>query len=116
MGKGFKKKRYEERILNEINNVLRFKLSDKRLRFVSAARVELVPDYSVAFVYWDTFDATKREESTKAVGGLAGKARSLLAEALGVKHVPELIFRYDDRYESERAISELLEGRPGGTE
>ena len=115
MAEDFKKKRYEERILGEINNILRFRLSDKRLRFVSATRVELTPDYSTAFVYWDTFDPAKRGDSKRAVGGIAGKARSLLAGVLGVKHIPQLLFRYDARFESERAITELLNA-PSGSE
>ena len=116
MAKNFKKKQYEVRILGEINNVLRFRLSDKRLRFVSATKVELTPDYSMAFVYWDTFDPSKRGESKRAVGGIAGKMRTLLAQTLKVKHMPQLQFRYDERYESEKTITELLNARPGQVE
>ena len=112
MAREFKKKQYEERILNEINNILRFRLSDKRLHFVSATKVELTPDYSMAFVYWDTFDPSKRGESKKAIGGIAGKARTMLAKLIGVKYMPQLLFRYDSRYESEKAIVELLNSEP----
>ena len=55
----FSKQKYEERIAQEINQFLRTSFSDPRLSLVTVTHVELNKDYSVAKVYWDTFDAGK---------------------------------------------------------
>lgn len=105
----FKKAKYEEQLLNEINQFLRKVIADSRLMFVSITRVELNKDYSYAKVYWDTFDVQKRGEIKKAIEGVTGKIRTLLAKVLKVRQVPSLTFVYDSQYESELEISKLLE-------
>ena len=103
------KEKYQERILNEVNNILRFKLSDMRLQFVSATKVELDRDYSHAKVYWDTFDSSKKNEISEAMIASRGKFRSLLANTLNVRHIPQINFIYDAQYESELEITKLLD-------
>lgn len=108
--KSFKKDKFEERLLHEMNSMLRKEIGDPRVTFMSFTKVELTPDYSVANVYWDTFDATRKDDCSKAVEGLTGKFRSLLARVLQVRHTPELRFAYDNSYEAEQAITRLLDG------
>ena len=109
MKKPFKKAKYEEQLLNEINTFLRRELADSRLTFVSVTKVELNKDYSQAKVFWDTFDNQRRGEIKKAVEGVAGKVRSLLAKVLTVRQVPTITFEYDSQFESEKKITQLLE-------
>ena len=90
--------------------MLRREIGDPRVTFLSFTKVELTPDYSVANVYWDTFDANKKEDCAKAVQGLSGKFRSLLAKVLQVRHTPEVRFAYDNSYEAEQVITRLLDG------
>lgn len=106
--KSFKKTKFEERLLHEMNGMLRREISDPRVTFLSFTKVELTPDYSVANVYWDTFDTSKKEECAQAVNGLAGKFRSLLAHVLQVRHTPVLRFAYDNQFEAEQEINRLL--------
>lgn len=107
--KSFKKDKYQDRLLAEVNTFLRTKFSDKRLQFASFTKVELSPDYSVATLYWDTFDAKHRGEIAQAMETIKGRLRSLLAEVLTVRAVPSLELKYDAQYESERAIDEILD-------
>lgn len=107
-GKSFKRDKFEERILGEVNTILRAKISDARLQFVSVTKVELNNDYSQALLYWDTFDAKSRGDAKSAIDSIAGRVRSLLAQTLDVRHVPTITFKYDSQYESERAIEDLL--------
>ncbi len=104
----FKKTKFEERLLHEMNSMLRREISDPRVTFLSFTKVELTPDYSIANVYWDTFDASKKNDCEEAVNGLAGKFRSLLAQVLQVRHTPSLRFAYDNQYEAEQEIDRLL--------
>ena len=107
--KTFKKIKYEERLMNEINSIFRTHFSDSRFKFVSVTKVEISPDYSHAKVYWDTFDSTKRGDIKEALGHVTGKLRTLLASELKVRAVPTLQFYYDSQFESEQHIASILE-------
>lgn len=106
--KGVKKAKFEERILNELNLILRQNLNDTRLQFASLTKVELSSDMSVATVYWDTFDPEKKEGIAQAFSTAESRMRSSLASVLNVRHTPELKLVYDQQYESEQAISQIL--------
>ena len=114
--KSFKKDKFEERLLLEMNSMLRREIGDPRVTFLSFTKVELSHDYSIANVYWDTFDASKKEDCSKAVEGLAGVFRSLLARVLAVRHTPQLRFSYDNQYEAELEITKLLDGTKSSEE
>lgn len=107
--KSFKKDKFEERLLNEINQMLRSQFSDSRLTFVSITGVELNPDYSVAKVSWDTFDSARRGDIKKAINSISSRLRVMLAGTLKVRHMPHLVFEYDSRFDDERGVEEILE-------
>ena len=100
---------FEEKLKNAINFALRRDFADPRLTMVSITRVELNQDYSVAKVYWDTFDVGKRGEIKVAIDGVASKMRSILAKELKVRHTPIIELYYDSQFEDERKIEKLLD-------
>ena len=104
----FKKDKYEERLLNEINSLLRTGTSDGRLARVSVTKVELSPDYGYATISWDTYDAGTRGDAKVAIEASAGRIRSELAKVLEVRHVPALTFIYDNQFEEEKKIMDLI--------
>jgi ribosome-binding factor A len=104
----FKKDKYEERLLNEINGLLRSGSNDPRLMRVSITKVELSPDYGYATVFWDTFDSGTRGDAKKAIEAASGRMRSELAKILKVRHVPGLTFVYDNQFEEEQKITDLI--------
>jgi len=106
--KAFKKEKYQEGLIKEISLIFRTEIKDSRLTFISITKVELNSDYSVAKVYWDTFDASKRGDAKKALENVAGKVRSLLASRLKARHTPLIEFHYDSQFESEKKIDALL--------
>lgn len=107
-GGSHSKTMFEERIKNEISSSLRGELNDPRLVLMSITRVELNQDYSVASVYWDTFDSSKRGDVKSAIDGTKGRLRTLLAKKLNVRHTPALTFIYDSQFEDEMKIEQLL--------
>jgi ribosome-binding factor A len=109
LDKDAKKAMFEERILNELNMILRREVSDTRLQFVSLTHVELSNDFSMAKVYWDTFDSGKRGDIKKALNSAHGMLRSSLAKVLNVRHTPELNLLYDGQFDGEQAIDAILE-------
>ena len=104
----FKKEKYEERLLNEINGLLRAGTNDGRLARVSITKVELSPDYGYATVSWDTFDSGTRGDAKAAIEAATGRIRSELAKVLEVRHVPSLTFVYDNQFEEEKKIMDLI--------
>jgi ribosome-binding factor A len=107
-GNKFSKQKYEERILNELNSALRREFADVRLQQVSLTRVELSQDYSMAKVYWDTFNSSTRGDAKTAIESIKGRMRTLLASKMEVRHTPELTFYYDSQFEDEKKIDDLL--------
>lgn len=105
---GHNKVVFEDKIKNELNLTLRKSISDPRVKFASFTRVELTDDYSMAKVYWDTFDPSKRGDIKKAFEGLASKFRSVLANELKIRHTPSIEFYYDSQYDDEKKIVDLL--------
>lgn len=99
---------FEEKIKDQLNVSLRRDLADPRLVMASITRVELTADYSQAKVFWDTFDSDKRGDIKKAMDGVKGALRKILASELKVRHTPELFLLYDSQFEDERKIEEIL--------
>lgn len=112
----FKKEKYEERLLNEINGLLRSGTNDARLARVSITKVELSPDYGYATVSWDTYDSGTRGDAKKALESAAGRIRSELAKVLEVRHVPAITFIYDNQFEEEKKIMDLLKKEQDNTD
>ncbi len=110
----FKKEKYEERLLNEINSLLRTSIKDARLQRVSVTKVELSPDFGYATISWDTFDSHTRGDAKVAIESASGKIRSELAKVLEVRHVPSLSFIYDNQFEEEKKIMDLLKSEIKG--
>ena len=107
--KGISKVKFQERILNESNSILRTDVSNPHLQFVSFTKAELNDDFSVCKLGWDTFDKNKRGDIKDAIEGIQGLLRSKLAKILKVRHVPEIKFFYDSQFEDELHITNLLE-------
>jgi len=107
--KKFGKEKYEERILNSVNNFFRTQLGDPRFQFVSATKVELNQDYSQVLVYWDTFDLSRRDEIDENINLIKKKVRTYLSTVLDVRHVPEVSFSYDSQYVDEMKITDILD-------
>ena len=66
------------------------------------------PDNTLATLYWDTFDSSKRGDCKKALESSLVKIRTSLASALQIRAVPQLEIEYDSQYEEESKISALL--------
>jgi len=103
-----KKNIVSEKILKGANGFLRTGVSNSSLTFVSITRVEVSDDISAAKLYWDTFDASKRGDSKKAIESLAPKMRTYLSKLLKMRHVPTISFIYDSQFDEEKKIDDLL--------
>lgn len=110
----FTKAKFEERLLQQINVLLRGEFKDPRLVQVTVTSVELSQDYSYAKVMWDTFDKAHRGDAKAAIEGISGKLRTRLAKSLDVRHTPQLKFEYNAQFEAEHHISQVLKRAQAG--
>lgn len=107
MSGDFRKQKMEDRI-QQITNTFIKTLSDSRLQFVTVTKVELTNDLSRAKIYWDTFDSAKKSEIKDALGRVKGKIRTQLSLNLKIRQAPEISLLYDNQYEEEAKIDEIL--------
>ena len=90
-------KRVSEQIHRLLADLIRQEIKDPRLSMVSINEVDVSRDLSHAKVYFgmlnpDSDSAVVQAALIRANGFL----RSQLARELGIRHVPELHFHYDD--------------------
>ena len=107
MSGDFRKQKLEEKIQQVTNTFIRT-LSDSRLQFLTITKVELTNDLSRVKIFWDTFDAEKKAEITKALKPMKGKLRTQLASQLKIRQAPEVNILYDNQYEEESKIDQIL--------
>lgn len=104
----FSRLKYQEKLQLEVSDLLRGDFRDSQLQFVSITHVELNADYSIAKVYWDTFDSSARLDIEEKVHKLAPKIRAKIAQKGRLRHTPVFEFFYNSQFEDEAKIERLL--------
>jgi ribosome-binding factor A len=93
---GFRGQRLEELFREELNSLLDNEVSDPRLDGVRVTVVELSRDGSRARAWFNTANADVPErEVLNTLERASGFLKSRLCEALPLKRLPELRFRWD---------------------
>ena len=90
--------RIAEQIQSEIASVLRAEATDPRIGLVTITRVDVAPDLSHAIVFWSALASDDPDERARIEAGLDSAApflRRRLAQALPLRRMPELRFRFD---------------------
>lgn len=109
-GESFTRIKFQEKLQIEINQLLRRDFKDPRLQFVTVTHVTLNADYSLAKVYWDTFDAASKDKIDEAMKSISGAMRTKIAQTVNMRHTPILEFIYNSQFEDEARIDRLLRG------
>jgi ribosome-binding factor A len=109
---GHRHSRLQQLIREELESLLRDEVSDPRLDDVRCTRVELSVDYRSARVHFllppEREQPAELSKVARAFDRAAAFLRARLGEALDLKRVPQLSFRYDrDAAEEERGQKEL---------
>lgn len=92
----------------DLARLIQQEVKDPEVGFVSLSDVEVTRDLSHAKVYITVFEPEKAGESLKALRRAAPFLRSRLAQAMRMRHVPELHFLHDDSVEQGSHIDELI--------
>lgn len=109
--------RVAESIKKEMSQILQQELKDPRIGFVTVTGVDLTNDLSQATVYLSVLGEDEQKASTlAALGRGSGFIRSELGRRIQLRHVPELIFKFDSSIEYGSRIEQLLDELNQGRE
>lgn len=99
-----------EVLKKEISNIIQFELKDPRIGFITITRLHLTDDLRYAKIYFSVMgNDSQKKHAIAALEGAMGFIRSLIAERIKLRFVPEIIFRLDKNIEYAIRIQEALE-------
>ncbi len=101
--------RLAEALKQEISQLIREELKDPRIGFVTVTSIEVADDLSHAKVYVSVLgDDQKAKETIEALKGASGFVRTEIGKRIRLRHVPEIVFKYDNSIEHGVHIARLL--------
>jgi len=101
--------RVAERIKQDVSSIIRERVADPRVGFVSVTEVDLSPDLKNATIYLSVMgDEQKKKETMEAFSSARGFIRSQLAVMLNLRLTPEIHFVHDDSIERGSRILGLI--------
>ncbi len=110
--------RIAEQIQRELPGLIRLELDDPDVGMVTLTGVEVAADLAHAKVFFTVLEApdarvdavaSRRRQSTQALGRAAGYLRSELGSRLRLRSVPQLHFFYDESIERGAHLSRLID-------
>ena len=88
--------RIADQIHKDIVVILRSKVKDPRVSWITINDVEVDQEYSTARRYWSILDETKIDGATKALESAKGFIRSELSKGFKTYTIPHIKFIYDE--------------------
>jgi ribosome-binding factor A len=109
MANNFRQQHLQSQIQNILNHTLIREIYDQSLKKASFTAVKLSPDWSIAWVYIDTFDRSQIENLLKKLTIAKGTFMFQIAKHLKIRKVPELRFIRDASIDNSRRVEEILD-------
>jgi len=101
--------RVGEEIQKEISSLLLNGLKDPRIGFVTITNVDVTADLQIAKVYFTVLgDEAARKNSEKGLNSSIPFIRRELGKRLRLRHVPDIVLKYDTSLEYGNRIETLL--------
>jgi len=98
-----------ELITAEVSDLLRTRVKDPRVGFVSITHVEVSGDYRHAKIFVSVMGNEEERASTmKALKHATGFLRHELASRLTLRYMPEIVFKLDTSIEQGARILDLI--------
>src|SRR5918992_1962856 len=93
--------RLDSQIRSELMELFQREMKDPRIGFATITRVETARDLGSARVWVSILGSEEeRESSIRALTDAAPWLRRRLAERLTLRHMPQLVIKYDDAIEA----------------
>src|SRR5665647_906470 len=84
------------------------KMNNKALQNVLINRVTLSRDKGICFIYFYVPDKTQLKEALNTLICYKPSLRKALADSIKARYTPDIIFRYDETFEKQEHIENLL--------
>lgn len=98
-----------ETIHETVSAILCRGLNDPRIGFVTIIAVEVTDDLSLARIYFTVIgDDESKKNSEIGLNSAKGFIRKELGRVLTIRHLPEIIFKYDHSQEYGNRIDSIL--------
>ena len=102
--------RVQEALRREISKIIQNEVKDPRLGFITITRVELTRDLRFARVYFSVLGESKDKKlALKGLNHAKGYIKSLIGERVGLRFMPEIVFKIDESLEHTKKIYDLME-------
>lgn len=101
--------RIASNLMKEISYILMTEIKDNDIKFVTVTDCKVTNDLSFAKVYITVLDESRKEETLRALKNAAGYIRRELSERIDIRHIPELLFVYDESIEYGKKIENIIE-------
>lgn len=96
-------------LVKEISYILATQVKDSDIRFVTVTDVKVTNDLSYAKVYVTVLDSKKKESTMKSLKNASGFIRSQLYDRIDIRHIPQLIFVYDESIDYGKKIETMID-------
>lgn len=100
--------RMADQIHKDVMAILRHKVKDPRINWVTVNDVEVANDYSLAKIYYTVLEKSQQAQVAKALESAKGFIRSELSKGLTTYTVPQLRFVFDESLERGSHILSLI--------
>ena len=98
-----------EQIAEDISDLIRTRVKDPRIGFVSVTRVEVSGDLRHAKVYVSVMGSPEERKATmQGLNKATGFLRHELASRLTLRYMPEIAFKLDNSIEEGSRVLELI--------
>ncbi|MBI2027261.1 MAG: 30S ribosome-binding factor RbfA [Deltaproteobacteria bacterium] len=107
----YRKLRVADAIKVEISDLLLRDIKDPRIGLITITKVRLSDDFKTARVYFTNFNNATCDKNAALAGlnSAAGYIQRILGKRLELRYTPRIVFFYDDSFEYEAKIDELIE-------
>lgn len=101
--------RIADQIHKDIVDILRFKVKDPRVTWVTINEVIVTKDNTWATIYWTILMEDKKSDATKALEVARGFIRSELSKGFKTYTIPQLKFVFDESQARGAKILNLID-------
>ncbi len=110
MAKAIRVQRAASIFQRELANIFLYKAKDFYLKEVMITSVKVTRDLKTARIYYIVSQRIDKQRTQEALDKARGYLRTMLAQSLIIRDVPELFFSYDKGLDHAEHINEIIEG------
>ncbi len=101
--------RVADLVKQEVSQIIQHEMKDPRIGFVTVTSVEVSIDLRHARVYFSVLGSqADQDASLEGLERAKGYIRTQLGRRITLRHIPELLFRYDESFDYAQRISNVM--------